>query len=74
MNILTPERDENERLGSYWPVVHSDGHVTCSCGRELLKLDEGTFKCSGGWPIYRLSEGDIIKDKFGNIMMREIPH
>ena len=55
-------------------LVEEDGVLKCSCGRELEKMDEDTWRCSGGYPVYRFSEGSIILDKFGNLMLKKIPH
>lgn len=55
-------------------LTEQDGVLKCSCGRELVQEDENTFRCSGGYPVYRFSEGTIILDKFGNIMLKKIPH
>ncbi len=58
---------------NYYPV-EEDGVMKCSCGRELIKLDEETYQCSGGYPIYRFDEGTIIIDKFGNLCIKKIKH
>lgn len=44
--------------------------MTCICGYELVKQDENTFRCTGGNHVYELDRGDMIKDKFGNLMIR----
>jgi hypothetical protein len=58
----------------YYLEQDKDGQLRCSCGRSLVKLDNYTFKCSGGWPIYRPEDGTVEVDKFGNIQIRVIPH
>jgi len=73
MNIIKPAREE-ERGGEYYPVVYSNGAMHCSCGNELIKHDDGSYKCAAGYPIYRFEDGDVIKDKFGNLSARVIPH
>ena len=65
------ERDQERR---YVPIRMKDGKIRCSCGRELVKMDEGTYRCEAGWPMYRFEQGDIIKDKWGNLLMREQAH
>lgn len=66
--------DYQEDSGSgYTLIQNSEGALTCSCGRELIQQDENTYKCSGGYPKYHFDQGDIIKDKFGNILLKEKP-
>ena len=55
-------------------AVEQDGVLTCSCGRELVKLDDKTYKCPGGYPIYRFDDGSVYIDKFGNLMIKQIEH
>lgn len=76
MKKLSSVRDTSTREGNggYVPVRHKDGNITCSCGRELVKLDESTYRCAAGWPMYRLDEGDIMKDKNGDLLMRQMEH
>lgn len=76
MARITFERvDFQERAANeYYPVESPDGKIRCSCGRELIRIDEDTFQCPGGYPTYRLSGEDIIKDKFGGLSMRSKPH
>ncbi|GAG29178.1 unnamed protein product, partial [marine sediment metagenome] len=60
MKKLSFERvdDEFEGLAAqYYPVEGPDGKICCSCGRELIKVDEDTYKCPGGFPTYRISGG-----------------
>ena len=63
--------EENDR---WFPVIEKDGCMRCSCGRELLRIDEDTYQCSYGYPTFRLSDGDVLIDKFGNIMLRKGKH
>lgn len=58
----------------YYSVVDDKGKMTCSCGRELIKLDEHTYKCPGGYPIYRFEDGSVFIDKWGNLMLKAIDH
>lgn len=76
MNILKPTRVDSDRDKSrqYVPIRHKNGKVTCSCGRELVKLDERTYRCAAGWPMYRFDDGDIIKTKDGQLLMRQKDH
>jgi len=55
-------------------AVEQDGIMKCSCGRELVKVDEDTYKCSGGFPFYRFTDGTIVIDKFGNLLLKKEPH
>ncbi len=66
----TEYREEDE----YWAVLAPDGTLRCSCGRELEKMDEHTYKCPGGYPIYRFEDGTIFIDKFGNLMIKTTDH
>ena len=66
-------REGYDRDG-YYLVQDSDGVMKCSCGRQLEKMDDETYRCSGGYPIYRFSEGSVIVDKFGNLMIKEVDH
>ena len=54
--------------------IEEDGVMRCSCGRELITLDENTYKCSGGFPIYRFDEGSVFLDKFGNLCIKKLSH
>lgn len=63
--------DENTTKKDYLPVHKGKaGKMVCICDYELYKVDENTWKCAGGGHVYRLSEGDMIMDKFGNFMIR----
>ena len=60
----------------YHVVISPNGTMRCSCGEELIKMDEHTYRCgsSAGWPIYRFEDGTIFIDKFGNLMLKAIDH
>lgn len=58
----------------YYAVTYPDGTLHCSCGATLVKMDEKTYECPGGYPVYRFDEGDILIDKFGNLMFRNKSH
>ena len=68
------EPTSNNKLDNYWAVVDADGNMRCSCGSELIKLDEHTYKCAGGWPIYRFEDGSVFIDKFGSLMIKTSDH
>lgn len=72
MKILPARRGENET--GYKLVSYEDGRVTCSCGRELIQVDEDTYRCAGGYPYYRFSEDEVMKDKFGNLFLKLKQH
>lgn len=77
MSKIKPETslsDPSIQDRGYFLVQHENGKLTCSCGGELIKLDEYSYKCSGGYPIFRPEDGDIIQDKFGNKYLRMKPH
>lgn len=58
----------------YFLVVKENGAMHCSCGRELLRLDDGSYRCKGGYPTYRPDQGEMIKDKNGEIWLKVLPH
>lgn len=60
--------------GGYYLVQHKDGKLLCSCGNELIKNDDTSWKCSGGYPIYRPSDGEFFKDKFGDVYLKIKEH
>lgn len=57
-----------------WVLVEQDGVLKCSCGRKLIQHDENTWSCSAGFPLYRLSDGDVRIDKYGNLYMKIMEH
>ena len=58
----------------YYLDENDDGLLKCSCGRRLVVLEDGVYQCTGGFPIYSLADGDVVLDKFGNIMLKKKPH
>ena len=58
----------------YYSVEGEDGVLRCSCGAELVKLDDKTYQCPGGYPIYRFDEGEVVLDKFGNLLFKHKSH
>lgn len=42
----------------------------CCCGYELIKESEDTFRCTGGNHRYRMSEGEVVYDKFGTPLIK----
>jgi len=67
-------RDEIDESDQYFMVENDDGVLKCSCGRNLVAMDDNTFMCTGGFPTYSLADGEVILDKFGNIMLKNKPH
>ena len=69
-------RDSEMELGgdNYYSVEDEDGVLRCSCGNELEQMDESTYKCPGGYPVYRFDNDSIFIDKFGNLMAKKIDH
>ncbi len=55
-------------------AVEEDGVLKCSCGEQLVKLDDQTYKCPGGYPVYRFQDGSVYIDKWGSLMMKKINH
>lgn len=72
MGTLKPVRNDDDISNrDYIPVeVGRNGSMTCCCGYELIKQDEMTYRCTGGNHVYHLEDGDMIKDKYGNMMLR----
>ena len=66
-------RDE-QIAREYYAVEDCNGVIRCSCGRELIKMDETTYRCSGGYPIYRFEDDSVIIDKFGNLAFKYKNH
>lgn len=67
-----------DRFGAFgyeWIAVeHPDGSIRCSCGRELQQVDEVTWRCSAGYPEYRLDKDDLMKDKWGFLYIKGKSH
>ena len=63
-------------VASKWHAVfRGDGTIGyCSCGRPLEKIDDSTYRCSSGFPVYSLREGNVFKDKYGNLYVAVMPH
>ena len=64
----------NVAQGGWFLVVEKNGTLRCSCGSELIKMDEDTYVCGAGYPVYRISGEEVVIDKFGNLYMRAKPH
>lgn len=67
---VEPARGSNSEDEDYRPVRQVNGIMTCICDYELVKQDENTWRCTGGNHVYEFDRGDMIKDKFGNMMIR----
>lgn len=74
MKVMNFESEVRDGTGDYFAVENEDGLLRCSCGRELIKMDEETYKCPGGYPVYRFAKGEVIIDRNGNMMFKSIPH
>lgn len=74
MKKLTPEitPDLLIRGKEYGPPTTTpDGIMLCSAGYTLVWMDQNTLVCTGGSRhTYRADRGDIIKDKFGRLLLR----
>ena len=42
--------------------------------RPLEKIDENTWRCTGGYPTYHFDGSAVEYDKEGNIIIRHKPH
>lgn len=65
---------KNSYMGYFSVSDAKTGILKCSCGNKLEKLDDQTYRCPAGYPIYRFEDGTVVFDKFGNILIQEIPH
>lgn len=74
IKAIEGEAGDNQMFNGYYLVQQEDGQLRCSCGRSLIKADENTWKCSGGYPLFRPKDGDIKQDKFGNTYFKMKPH
>ena len=72
MKTIKPARTkaENESVDWFDPNYGEDGILRCCCGFELIKESEDTYRCIGGNHRYRFSDGSVIIDKFGNVMIK----
>ena len=73
MKEIEPAESE-DKGGQYYLCEREDGTLKCSCGRELVQLDEETWRCEGGYPTYKFSDGSIYIDKFGRLMFKKHEH
>jgi len=71
MSEIKIEQDLNQVELESELVAQQDGQLRCCCGYELIKQDENTYRCTGGNHVYALDEGDITRDKFGNVFLRK---
>lgn len=55
-------------------AVESGGHLKCSCGRPLVRVSSEIWRCSYGWPQYKLKSGDWYKDKHGDLYFKKKSH
>ena len=71
MATLNFDADDGRDDEEYQVIdVGNHGEMTCVCGYELIKADENIWKCTGGSHEYSLSNGDVMYDKFGNLLLR----
>ena len=47
------------------------GYATCCCGYELIKESEDTYRCTGGNHRYHVSQGEVVFDKYGGILLKK---
>jgi len=76
---LSKEAEEENKADTkdaeqYHLVELKDGTLHCSCGSILIQMDETTYRCEGGYPTYSLANGEVMYDKFGNLMLKTKPH
>lgn len=64
------EHSTNSMRISFDPLRNDGKTLVCCCGFELVKSDDDLYRCTGGSHTYRISEGDVEMDKFGNMLFR----
>lgn len=74
INPQKPKAQSNQAFKGFYLVQREDGQLRCSCGRQLEKLDDYTYRCTGGFPQFRPEDGEVKQDKFGNIYLKMKPH
>lgn len=62
--------DSRSEKKSFDPMSIDGMTPRCVCGYELIKETEDTFRCAGGGHRYRMSEGEVEFDKFGNVLLK----
>jgi hypothetical protein len=62
----TTPSDDDHGNKTYNPI-RPDGTWVCCCGYELIKDDDNLYRCTGGSHRYEIREGDVTRDKFGNV-------
>lgn len=50
---------------------NSDGSYSCPCNYVIVKIDENTWQCEGGGHKYQMDEGELIKNKNGEMMIKK---
>lgn len=72
MKTIKPVRKValGEKGDFYNPFRESDGKLVCCCGFELIKEAGNTYRCTGGRHRYNFEEGQVMVDKFGNVLLR----
>ena len=62
---------EEVKWDGYYPVLQ-DGHLMCTCGRPLNKLENGWYTC--GMVNYKIEDSDLRVDKFGDLSLKVKDH
>jgi len=73
VSCVSRGKDEDE-MDEYYSVEDEDGVLRCSCGSELVKMDEESWRCGQGYPIYKFEDGEVLLDRNGNLMLKGKPH
>ena len=60
------------KSGIFFNPYEKDGiKPRCICGYELFKESNDTWRCSGGNHRYFISQGDVLYDKYGNVLLKK---
>jgi len=70
----TKVNKEQKDGDGFYMMQTKDGVLQCSCGCSLIKEDEHTLRCPGGNVLYRPQDGDVVKNKWGDIMLKLKSH
>lgn len=73
METITPKMGERTQEGFYDPMSYDGKTLRCCCGFELIKEDDNNWHCTGGGHVYRIQDGEVAYDKFGNTLLKTPP-
>ena len=74
MDLKLPDPGQMDGASTRQAMVDKDGILRCYCGRRLMKIDETTYQCDMPGPLFRMGDEEFVKDKYGNLYLKEKPH